>query len=114
MVVARQIMLKTFTHTGSIPYVQTADYSFLYDTCFVLFQLWMDLVRFLYGRWFLGGLSSYWLFFLFLSKDMLYDVWHFAMKFHDFLLAFTIKIFHDEEALELKDEDGTCVSLTLS
>eukprot|EP00397_Hematodinium_sp_SG-2012_P019929 GEMP01020508.1.p1 GENE.GEMP01020508.1~~GEMP01020508.1.p1 ORF type:complete len:705 (+),score=56.41 GEMP01020508.1:90-2204(+) len=62
----------------------------------IMANFWLDTTRFIYGRGILFKLSSEWLFFLVVFKDICYQVWHFVFKFVDWVLVFTLKVFHCE------------------
>jgi hypothetical protein len=41
-------------------------------------------------------LSSFTIFFLVLFKDVCYQMWHFGLKYMEWVLVFTIKVFHPD------------------
>lgn len=55
-----------------------------------------DLIRYAYGRGILLQLSSSWVLAFSILKDLTYDLWHFAFKYDEEVLVFTIKAFHPD------------------
>lgn len=54
----------------------------------------LDLVRFIYGRGVMFKLSNFYIFFLFLTKDLCYQWWHFGFKYSEDYIVFVLKVFH--------------------
>jgi len=50
-----------------------------------------DFNRYLYGRGILFNLSSYLLFYIMLVKDVMYQYWHFGVKYVESMTVFFIK-----------------------
>ena len=58
-----------------------------------------DLPRVLFGRAILSQCSSI-VFFLVMSKDVIVAFWHFGIRYSDFTLVLSFKLFHPEGTLE--------------
>eukprot|EP00392_Amoebophrya_sp_AT5.2_P001836 g1841.t1 len=65
-----------------------------YDRVMITWNFAFDVIKFTYGRGVLFKVSTYFVFYMILWKDICYALWHFALKFHKWVIVFVVKIFN--------------------
>ncbi len=61
-----------------------------------MLNIMIDCVRYCYGRIILFNISSLYIFYMIMWKDLCYQIWNFGFKYLEWIQVFTIKIFHPE------------------
>ena len=67
-----------------------------FERMMLLCNFMLDLIRFVFGRGVLFRLSSPWVFFFLIFKDLSYQFWHFGFKYCEEYVVFVIKVFHPQ------------------